>query len=54
MFLCSRMLYFIVFLTHPFRDEELEAQILQSSVQMGCNLLVFLPGLLQPLEGDKD
>lgn len=41
-------------LPHPFRDEELETQVLQSSVQVRCHLLVFLPGLLQPLEGDKD
>jgi len=41
-------------LSHPVRDEELEAQVLQSPVKVGCHLLVLLPGLLQPLEGDKD
>lgn len=41
-------------LPHPFRDEELDTQVLQSSVQVACHLLVFLPGLLQPLEGDRD
>lgn len=41
-------------LPYRFRNEELEAQVPQAPVQVACHLLVFPPGLLQPLEGDKD
>lgn len=46
--------FFFKCLSYPFRNEELETQVLQSSIQVGCNLLVFPPRLLQPLEGDKE
>lgn len=53
-FLCNTAYYFLVCLPHLVREEELDTQVLQSSVKVGCHLLVFPPGLLQPLEGDDD
>lgn len=52
-FLCEFFLY-LCCLPHLVWNEKFETQVFKSSIQMGCHLLVFPPGLLQTLEGDKE
>lgn len=47
-------LLYLFCLSHPIRDKKLQAQVLQSFVEIGCHLFVLPPGFLKPLQGQKD
>lgn len=48
------LLLYLFCLFHLIRDKKLEAQVLQSFVQIGCHLFVLPPGFLKPLKEQKD